>query len=1684
MPKYLLEWRLVISRLTLVLLLILAAFTTEAQMSGSYTIGGAGANFQSFNAAAAALASGVSGPVTLNVNPGIYNEQVTFPAIPGASATNRIKINGNLAVINFTSTVDSIRCGIILNGTDHFTIDRLIINGENGTFAWGVLLTNAADSNTISNCVIKVSKSDSIYSAHIPIVISGFTWYEFAAGNNGNYNRFINNEFIGGYHGISVYGDPTLTNYNKGNVIKNNVIREAYANSIQASYQTGMLIDSNDISRPTRTNSAEAAGIFFQGNQSSTISNNRIHGMFDGQTSSTRSFKALVTQSLYAYDLFINNLVYDIKGNGPVTGIHGAENSNSRFYHNTVVLDNQSATDGVTYGITQLGQSQSVYKNNVIQLTRSGTGKKYMLYLPVTQWQSVVFDNNVYHFNPGGNKKMFAFVTTQARNGFLTFEQWQALNTSDDQNSVSIDPTFRNPATADFTPAEPTISGIGVPVGVNKDIIGNQRDANKPDPGAYEFTISGLDAGIKWSRVTPTTPNQHELVVRIRNIMTDTIRSLQLSYSNATDVVTETFTSLNILPGDTQSFKFTTPFNQTELSYLRAYINLVNGRMDSLRRNDTTEAYRLCKTMAGNYTINSVLPDGNRNFNNFTSAVAALVCSGVNGPVGITAIGGSGPYEEQIRIPAISGASSSNTITFDGNNVTVQAAIDMEYPGMQVPNFHVIRFDSASHIRLKKLKVRSLTALGEGVGINAGSNNVVDSCDVAMGYAPGINFFTWGIRLSETKNNIISNNDVHASGGGIYEEGGQMGGGNVYTKNNIYDFYEAGLALSSSASSVVSHNKITRRNMPELWWLHRTMGILFSNNTNCLLNGNQISLSDSSWISLQGISVSGGHPNGSSNTVMNNIVYGFKGSTGPHYGIIHSGYDSTLYIHNTVVLDDSTSTVEPSVGMKINSSLHTGIKNNIIHLTRGGSGSKHALSFEKHAGVVSNTNLLYVSGSGPDVGIARMGDSTYSTLAHWQSAKYRSFDQASVETNPAFVDIASGNLKPTASAANNIGDSITNISDINGIARGSEPDPGAYEYTIAPCSNPPSAGTVTISELPACPGKEVTLSLTGNSFGEGQTFQWQVSSDSINWTAVGGPQTSAPLKITPTTNQYYRVVVSCNSSTPAYSAAKLLNMLPPISGTFTINKNLPTGAGNFRSFSDAIDYIRCSIDGPVIFNVTPSSGPYNEQVIIPFIKGASATNTIRINGNGNSLSFNSTSVLQKAGIKLDGSKHIIVENLTVTATGSSYNEFGYGIHLENDADHNTIKNCVINTTLDPVYDNSRSFTGIVISNSFPSETLEEAVTYSDSNMIIGNRISGGYAGIAAAANFPVNLSYGNIIKGNTILDFYHIGIHLAGNTGAVVDSNDISRLVRTKPAVYHGIQIMDGCSGTSVSRNKLHDPFWGVTEGWSGPATGIYIQGNGTPGNEILVKNNLIFNFHHTSGSYGFVTQSASHINYYNNSVKLDGPISFYNGSRVVGMYNVGSKDIQLKNNIISVSGNAQNNYCLYMWYPNDSLFSDHNDLHITANGPGTSKVAYRGGIEYTNLTDWQTSSGNDLHSITADPLFVSTSDLHLTPGSPARNKAVAIATVQNDIDGDKRDSIPDLGADEIVYTFIGNGNWSDSSNWKNNMPPPNPLTSELILVDPSGEAILNVPFTLSGGKIILRQGKRFSINGNLTLAP
>ena len=320
-------------------------------------------------------------------------------------------------------------------------------------------------------------------------------------------------------------------------------------------------------------------------------------------------------------------------------------------------------------------------------------------------------------------------------------------------------------------------------------------------------------------------------------------------------------------------------------------------------------------------------------------------------------------------------------------------------------------------------------------------------------------------------------------------------------------------------------------------------------------------------------------PVGSENRIINNLIYKFNSGSGTIYGLYNSGSDGFYYYHNTVALDNASSTAGVTRGFyQTTAATNIQFKNNIIFITRGGTGIKYCLFYATTtSAIISNKNVLYINAPAGTNGIGTYGTTAYVTLANWQTANAGAYDQQSISTDPLFVNPAGGNYAFSAPAINNIGDNVGVATDIlNNPRTVATPDPGAYEVgPVLGCTDPPTAGTVTSSANPACSGANFTLGLTGGTSGTGQTYQWQSSPDNSVWTDIPGA-TNSTLTTSQTTDTYYRVIVTCGSGTA--TSASLL-----VTTQLCYCTSIPTSAGDTEIFGVSLnssannsDCSRCS----------------------------------------------------------------------------------------------------------------------------------------------------------------------------------------------------------------------------------------------------------------------------------------------------------------------------------------------------------------------------------------------------------------------------------------------------------------------------------------------------------------------------
>jgi hypothetical protein len=279
----------------------------------------------------------------------------------------------------------------------------------------------------------------------------------------------------------------------------------------------------------------------------------------------------------------------------------------------------------------------------------------------------------------------------------------------------------------------------------------------------------------------------------------------------------------------------------------------------------------------------------------------------------------------------------------------------------------------------------------------------------------------------------------------------------------------------------------------------------------------------------------------------------------------------------------------------------------------------------------------------------------------------------------------------------------------------------------------------------------------------------------------------------------------------------------------------------------------------------------------------------------------------------------------------------------------------------------------IVGNSFGRSTAGDRNTFR--GMLIGN-----------AQNFVIS---GNSIQGltntSTTAGIHASGIQLAFVVnGGTITNNRISDLRQTGTQGSYGMQF----SSTSAAANVTvaNNFIWDVAA--AGSAT-VALNGHGI---NIIAAGAGGYRFYHNS-----INMSATQASGTTSALHVSGPTA------------AGALDV--RNNIFANTAGA-----------GATRFAVHSTAAATVYTPidyndyfSTGSVGFIGGVDRPTLADWQTGTGQDANSKAVDPLFVSPTDLHIQPMSPMINMGVTGTGITTDIDGQTRDAMPDIGADEFI---------------------------------------------------------------------
>ncbi len=482
--------------------------------------------------------------------------------------------------------------------------------------------------------------------------------------------------------------------------------------------------------------------------------------------------------------------------------------------------------------------------------------------------------------------------------------------------------------------------------------------------------------------------------------------------------------------GDTTMLLGAYNFNAGNYNLI-AYSENPNGAADADNSNDTSSA-SVTTQLSGSYTIGGASPD----YASFTAAVNDLNNVGVCGAVTFNVRPGT--YSEKLVINQITGASATNTMTFQSENGDSSTVIlDIPSVDSTTLNNYLIRLNGTDYLTLKQM-----TLSRSGISANAriieytqvASYNTVTNCHL-LGVFNGITANSLGALVYSSGGtpfndsiNTFTNNLLENGSIGIYFNGTSsvsLENGTVINHNNFVNQFVFAMQLAYLQAPVITNNTIVSNSLSPTYY-----GIYMSA---CLRNSN---VSKNKCLSVPGHGLylidCGAFPN-VRGVVSNNFV-----NTTALSGITLLG-GGNLDIVNNSVHAQSTDVNESAIALR-GGIYGIMVRNNA--LVNSGGGYAYLIADTANTGLPSsNYNDIYATGSN----VGRYLGTDQATLNDWKTAT--GHDTNSISVDPAFV--TASDLHATSLSMDNLGSPQANLlDDIDGDPRsGTTPDIGADEYS-------------------------------------------------------------------------------------------------------------------------------------------------------------------------------------------------------------------------------------------------------------------------------------------------------------------------------------------------------------------------------------------------------------------------------------------------------------------------------------------------------------------------------------------------------------------------------------------------------------------------------------------------------------
>ncbi|MFN4082088.1 MAG: T9SS type A sorting domain-containing protein [Bacteroidia bacterium] len=1038
--------------------------------------------------------------------------------------------------------------------------------------------------------------------------------------------------------------------------------------------------------------------------------------------------------------------------------------------------------------------------------------------------------------------------------------------------------------------------------------------------------------------------------------------------------------------------------------------------------------------LSGTYTINPGAAATTTNFQNFTSAVTYMTSTnsrtdggpantgtvGVNGPV--TFLVSAATYTEQVTIPAITGSSVTNTITFIGANKTTTV---LQFNSTNTSVRHTLLLNLATNVTFRDMTIRSTSSTVGWVvhimGLNSNNNRFIN-CNID---------FTNPTAISSTSTNFIGvviNNSATSFSTGTRIDGTVIDSCFIFA--GAYNIVAFGSSGNLHVGLRITNNILRHGN---------SMGIYCSFINGITLSNNYIRPRTSNLYNYGVYLINSTCTSPNRHIITNNRIFDIG-----YYGIYMSGSNNLSgnkgFIFNNII--GGGFKYEYSNSIYMSSSSQWAISHNTFyHDFVGQSNTNGAVFISGGSGISFRNNICAEKLASPALPLYASASSVFDTINH------NLFFRPDTSNNVlVFIgsNLNSGNFRGFAGQnANSIygnpdikNDTIANMSnpcfqgtfipyittDYYGSTRStSTPSIGAYEVPsltnnlavlrVLQPTPPISSGPTDLRVLVRNNGSNTVtsfnLSYRLNS-GTPVTANWfgtLGACDTVSVTFTGSQQPNLGAS-----NNFVIYSSSPNFTTdsdPSNDTIRISYFLP-LSGTFQIGGSSP----DFAKPSDAFNAIKSGgLAGPVTLIVNP--GTYIDQVTFDEpVTGLSATNSITLQGTNkntcivqnNSLSGSSRYIFRI------GQSYVTIRDLTIRSGSPDY---GWGVHInKNNVKSVAIKNCIIeNTHPNAINSTTEAYIGVVMSGS--NNSLYYYDTYVlDSIEIDSNMIRNVYTGIWQYSYFySYYYTYGAPsevfkIRNNEMNNCYYSGVFMQGFRGIEVNYNVIRMRPSTASVYNYALYLYSGDANSAtkpmniIGNRILNSNYMGIYLGNVKAHTS----------NRGLLMNNVANINGDLANPNVLYLSSCNNFDIYNNTFICSTPST----STTVGVGTFYSNtNLRMRNNHFvnnNPNGRISPVYMSGNSFTAPAMFNYNNYYRADTTGQFVFINTWYQGTQFRGV------SGSNNNSIIVNPPFISDTLPNLTDGCINGD---TISVLTTDITGNPRATRPDIGAYEVA--FVGN---------------------------------------------------------------